>query len=111
MYLRISIFLYIFILLLLHLIHSVQFPTIKLQDDSVQPGALTKRFYPWSLSVSLDLRFSICPLFVDGSLISLSSHTFLLLRNQLQLQDITVLRRIMSQIRQKEEITETMIQL
>ena len=44
---------------LLHLIHPIQFPTVKLQDDSVQLGALTKRFYPWSLSVSLDLRFSI----------------------------------------------------
>ena len=36
----------------LHLIHPMQFPTVKLHDDAVQPGALAQCLHPRSLGDS-----------------------------------------------------------
>lgn len=84
----------------------------------MQLCALAQSLNSWSHSVSIDLLLSISPLLFClgyGALIALSilNLYFLipfLLAQHLQFDDVTVLRRIMGQIGQKEEITVTMIQ-
>lgn len=84
----------------------------------MQLCALAQSLNSWSHSVSIDLLLCISPLLFSlgyGALIALSilNLYFLipfLLAQHLQFDDVTVLRRIMGQIGQKEEITVTMIQ-
>ena len=43
-------------------IHSLYFPSDKLDDNLVQLGTLAQGFYPWSYGISVDLLRSFIPL-------------------------------------------------
>ena len=89
--------------LTLHFVQPIKLPAIKLYDNLVQLGALAQRLDPRSLGILVDLLLGILPLLDYQSLMHLLRHTLLLLRNQLQLQDVAVLRRVMGQVGQEEE--------
>ena len=80
--------------------------------------ALAQSLNPWSLSISMNLLYSLTPLFLclGHRLAIFRKLTFnyrreIFLRKNLQFQDVAMLTGIMGKVWQKEEITIAMIQL
>ena len=107
------------LLYLLNLLHSLQFPALKLHDDFMQLGALAKSLHPWGYGITLDLLLSFSPLLLSLGNVFLFAIGILylhllvpfLLAQHFQLQDVAVLGRVMRQVWQEEEVAIAMIQL
>ena len=82
----------------LHFLHLHHVPAAELDTDFVELSALPPGFHPRGNSITIDLLDGLVRLLL-GSLLGISR-----LRQVFQFQDLTVLRLIMSHVRQKEEI-------
>ena len=95
----------------LYFIHPLQLPAIKLHDDFMQLCALAKNLHSWSLGIAIDLSLGILPLFLYPCLIMLFVFALISFRNKLQLYDVAMLRWIVCEVGQKEEVAIAMVQL
>ena len=95
----------------LYLFHPLQFPTLKLHDNLMQLCSLTKCLHSRSLSIAMDLLDSHLPLQLSLRMPAIFAYGIeVILGQYFQFYDITVLRRIMCQVGQEEEIAIAMAQ-
>lgn len=50
--------------LILYFFHPFKFPPLKLHDDEMEFCTLAQSLNPWSLSISMNLLYSLTPLFL-----------------------------------------------
>ena len=89
----------------LHFPHLNHVPAAELDNDLMQLCALAQGFHPRGCCIAVDLHNGLVPLLL-GFLLRI-----IRLREVFQFEDVTVLRLIMSHVREQEEVAIAVLQL
>ena len=88
----------------LHLFHSLELETVKLHDDKVKLRALAQGLNTGCLGVTMNLGYGIVPLLLR----MLFGRALV---QDLEFENVAMLRGIMREVGQKEKVAKTMVEL